>query len=291
MRSYGDGCSSAHALDLIGERWALLIVRDLLFGPKRFTDLRVGLPQGSPNVLSQRLRELEASGIVRRRKLPPPASTMVYELTEWGAQLEPILTGLQRWGAASPSLPQDIPVGCDAAMLALKNVFSSDAAAGFHGVVEVRFGSRDRSCDPRTRRLRCALPRSRGAVGRAPSRGRSPANRAVLHAVPGAGRARVRAVRLLGSMLRQISSGEASRGTIAGLMAREKREPLHTSRRGLRDADFSSWPYSPSPPSASKWRLRARQRCVDPSYEQPLVVPQLEQTKHAPARCMSMPHW
>jgi DNA-binding HxlR family transcriptional regulator len=139
MRSYGDGCSSAHALDLIGERWALLIVRDLLFGPKRFTDLRVGLPQGSPNVLSQRLRELEASGIVRRRKLPPPASTMVYELTEWGAQLEPILTGLQRWGAASPSLPQDIPVGCDAAMLALKNVFSSDAAAGFHGVVEVRF--------------------------------------------------------------------------------------------------------------------------------------------------------
>jgi DNA-binding HxlR family transcriptional regulator len=141
MRSYGDGCSSAHALDLIGERWALLIVRDLLFGPKRFTDLRTGLPQGSPNVLSQRLRELEASGIVRRRKLPPPASAMVYELTEWGAQLEPIVAGLQRWGAASPSLPLDVPVGCDAAMLALKNFFSPAAAAGFHGVIEVRFST------------------------------------------------------------------------------------------------------------------------------------------------------
>ena len=74
MRSYGDGCSSAHALDLVGERWALLIVRDLLFGPKRFTDLHAGLPQGSPNVLTQRLRELEDAGVVRRRRLPPPAS-------------------------------------------------------------------------------------------------------------------------------------------------------------------------------------------------------------------------
>ncbi len=139
MRTYGDGCSSAHALDLIGERWALLIIRDLLFGPKRFTDLRDGLPHGSPNVLTQRLRELEAAGIVRRRKLPPPASSMVYELTEWGAELEPILLGLQRWGAGSPALPHDVPVGCDAAMLALKNAFSAAAAAGVRGVVEVRF--------------------------------------------------------------------------------------------------------------------------------------------------------
>ena len=139
MRTYGDGCSSAHALDLVGERWALLIVRDLLFGPKRFSDLRAGLPQGSPNVLTQRLRELEASGIVRRRRLPPPASAMVYELTEWGAELEPILMGLQRWGAGSPSFPHDVPVGCDAAMLALKNMFSPEAAAGVRAVVEIRF--------------------------------------------------------------------------------------------------------------------------------------------------------
>ncbi|MGH9117203.1 MAG: winged helix-turn-helix transcriptional regulator [Acidimicrobiales bacterium] len=139
MRTYGDGCSSAHALDLVGERWALLIVRDLLFGPKRFTDLRAGLPQSSPNVLTHRLRELESSGVVRRRRLPPPASTTVYELTEWGAELEPILMGLQRWGAGSPSFPHDVAVGCDAAMLALKNGFSPGAAAGFRAVVEVRF--------------------------------------------------------------------------------------------------------------------------------------------------------
>ena len=139
MRTDVDGCSSAHALDLVGERWALLIVRDLLFGPKRFTDLQAGLPQGSPNVLTQRLRELEAAGIVRRRKLPPPAAAMVYELTDWGAQLEPILMGLQRWGAGSPAMSHEVPVGCDAAMLALKNMFSAEAAAAFEAVVEIRF--------------------------------------------------------------------------------------------------------------------------------------------------------
>ena len=141
MRSYGDGCSSAHALDLIGERWALLIVRDLLFGPKRFSDLHAGLAQSSPNVLTQRLRELEDAGIVRRRRLPPPPSANVYELTEWGAQLEPILMGLQRWGAASPSFPHDVPVGCDAAMLALKNTFDPTAARSVRIVAEVRFAT------------------------------------------------------------------------------------------------------------------------------------------------------
>jgi DNA-binding HxlR family transcriptional regulator len=141
MRTYGDGCSSAHALDLVGERWALLIVRDLLFGPKRFSDLAAGLPHGSPNVLTQRLRELETAGVVRRRRLPPPASAMVYELTDWGADLEPILLGLQRWGAASPTLSPDVPVGCDAAMLALKNAFDAAAAGDLDTVIEVRFGA------------------------------------------------------------------------------------------------------------------------------------------------------
>ena len=139
-RSYLDGCSSAHALDLVGDRWALLIVRDLLFGPKRFTDLQAGLPHGSPNVLTQRLRELETAGVVQRRRLPAPASANVYELTDWGAQLEPILIGLQRWGAGSPTLPHDVPVGCDAAMLALKNTFNPAAATGVRIVAEVRFG-------------------------------------------------------------------------------------------------------------------------------------------------------
>ena len=141
MRTYGDGCSSAHALDLVGERWALLIVRDLLFGPKRFTDLHAGLAHGSPNVLTQRLRELEAAGVVRRRRLPPPASANVYELTEWGAELEPILMGLQRWGARSPSFPRDRPAGCDAAMLALKNAFDAAAAQDVSVRAEVRFAT------------------------------------------------------------------------------------------------------------------------------------------------------
>jgi DNA-binding HxlR family transcriptional regulator len=141
MRSYGDGCSSAHALDLVGERWALLIVRDLLLGPKRFTDLHAGLAQGSPNVLTQRLRDLEDAGVVRRRRLPPPASANVYELTDWGAELEPIVMCLQRWGARSPSLPHDVPVGCDAAMLALKNAFDHEAAHDVRIDAEVRFAT------------------------------------------------------------------------------------------------------------------------------------------------------
>ena len=99
MRTYGDGCGIAHALDLVGERWALLVVRELLLGPKRFTDLRDGLPNSSPNVLSQRLRELEQAAIVQRRKLPPPAGSWIYELTDWGRELKPIVISLGSWAA------------------------------------------------------------------------------------------------------------------------------------------------------------------------------------------------
>ena len=98
-RTYGDRCGIARALDVVGERWALLVVRELLLGPKRFTDLRAGLPGLSPDVLSQRLRELEQAGLVRRRKLAPPAGSRVYELTERGLALEPILLELGRWGS------------------------------------------------------------------------------------------------------------------------------------------------------------------------------------------------
>jgi DNA-binding HxlR family transcriptional regulator len=101
-RSYEDGCAAAHALDLVGERWALLVVRELVLGPKRFTDLRTGLPGISPNVLSQRLDELERAGVVRRYRLLPPARSWVYELTAWGRELEPIILQLGRWGARSP---------------------------------------------------------------------------------------------------------------------------------------------------------------------------------------------
>ena len=94
-------CPMAHALSLVGERWALLVVRELLKGPKRYTDLAAGLPGIGTNILATRLRELEAGGVVRKRKLPPPAASTVYELTEYGAGLEEVIHALARWGARS----------------------------------------------------------------------------------------------------------------------------------------------------------------------------------------------
>ena len=139
-RSYDDACAAAHALDLVGERWALLVVRELLLGPKRFTDLRVGLPNASPNVLAQRLRELEAVGVVRRRKLPPPAASRVYELTEWGMELEPVIISLGRWGARSTSRPRDAALGVDSFILSLRTMFDAGAAEGIEATYELRLG-------------------------------------------------------------------------------------------------------------------------------------------------------
>jgi DNA-binding HxlR family transcriptional regulator/putative sterol carrier protein len=140
MRSYGDPCGIARALDLVGERWALLIVRELLLGPKRFTDLRAGVPGASPNVLAQRLRELEQAGLVLRRKLGPPAGVQVYELTARGHDLEPILLELGRWGSRSPSRPA-AELGVDALMLALKTTFDAGAARGLRSSYQLRLGN------------------------------------------------------------------------------------------------------------------------------------------------------
>ncbi|MEU0566659.1 winged helix-turn-helix transcriptional regulator [Nonomuraea sp. NPDC005983] len=139
MRSYDDPCGIARALDHVGERWALLIVRELLLGPKRFTDLRSGLPGASQNVLAQRLRELEESGVVRRRRLPPPAASRVYELTDRGLDLEPVVLALARWGSRAP-LRSDAPLSVDALVLALKSTFDAEAAQGFDARVELRLG-------------------------------------------------------------------------------------------------------------------------------------------------------
>src|SRR3954454_5974447 len=106
-RTYGAACGIARALDILGERWALLVVRELLLGPKRFTDLRAGIPHASPNVLSQRLRDLEDAGVVQRGTLPPPAASRIYELTEWGRGLEDVILALCNLGVRSPSLPRD----------------------------------------------------------------------------------------------------------------------------------------------------------------------------------------
>lgn len=139
-RTYGEGCAAAHALDLVGERWALLVVRELVLGPKRFTDLRRGIPNASPNVLAQRLRELEQAGAVRRRKLPPPAGSRVYELTEWGSELEPVIMQLGRWGARSPSRPRDAGMSIDALILALRTMFDPHAAGDLSASYELRLG-------------------------------------------------------------------------------------------------------------------------------------------------------
>lgn len=137
-RTYGDSCGIARALDLVGERWALLVVRELLLGPKRFTDLRAGLPNLGPDVLTQRLRELEDAGVVARRKLDPPAGAWVYELTERGRELEPIVIALGRWGSLAPFPPGEMRIGVDSTVLALKTLFDVEAARGFDATVELR---------------------------------------------------------------------------------------------------------------------------------------------------------
>jgi DNA-binding HxlR family transcriptional regulator len=137
MRSYGDRCGIARALDLVGERWALLVVRELLLGPKRFTDLRAGLPGVSADILAQRLRELEGAGLVRRASLPPPAASRVYELTERGTGLEPVLLELGRWGSATP-LPDAAVFGPDSVVLGMKSLFAAGRGVELAVVLRLR---------------------------------------------------------------------------------------------------------------------------------------------------------
>jgi len=137
-RTYGDSCGIARALDLVGERWALLVVRELLLGPKRFTDLRSGLASIGPDILTQRLRELSDAGVVARRKLDPPAGTWVYELTDRGRDLEPVVIGLGRWGALAPFPPGGMRIGVDSTVLALKTLFDAAAAKDLDATYELR---------------------------------------------------------------------------------------------------------------------------------------------------------
>ncbi|WP_166984055.1 winged helix-turn-helix transcriptional regulator [Paramicrobacterium fandaimingii] len=125
--SYNDGCAAAHALDLIGERWTLIVVRELLLGPKRFIELQNDILGISPAVLSRRLRDLEARGILTRHALPAPAKVDVYELTDWGHQLESVNTALSMWAVASPTLPWDADMSPDTLVLAMRAHARGDA--------------------------------------------------------------------------------------------------------------------------------------------------------------------
>ena len=138
MRSYRDLCGISRALDVVGERWALLVVRELLLGPKRFADLHRGLPGMSQNVLTQRLRDLEDSGVLARRRALPPAAGLVYDLTQHGRDLEPVLLALGRWGSPlQPGSDSARELSPDALIVALRTTFDPAAAAGLNGIVQL----------------------------------------------------------------------------------------------------------------------------------------------------------
>jgi DNA-binding HxlR family transcriptional regulator len=129
-RSYGDPCGIARALDVVGERWALLVVRELVLGPKRFTDLRAHLPGIATDVLSQRLRQLEQAGVLRPTTLPAPAAGQAYELTDRGRDLEPVLHALGRWGSQEGFEAARHEMTSDAFAVALATVFDREKAHG-----------------------------------------------------------------------------------------------------------------------------------------------------------------
>jgi DNA-binding HxlR family transcriptional regulator len=137
-RRYEDACGAAHALDLLGERWALLVMRELMLGPKRFSDLRADLPGISANVLTQRLEGLEAAGVLARRKLPPPAAAQVYELTPWGYESEPIFQALGRWAARSPEHDPSLPLSAVSLFLSFRTMLDRERSRGLRARVGFR---------------------------------------------------------------------------------------------------------------------------------------------------------
>ncbi len=139
-RRYDDACAAAHGMDLIGERWSMPLIRELLFGPRRFSDLRASLNGISANVLTQRLEGLEAAGVLTRRKLPPPASVQVYELTPWGYQAAPIFAALGRWAVRSPQHDPTRPFSPVSLMLSLRTMLDAHSAKGFEGAIALHIG-------------------------------------------------------------------------------------------------------------------------------------------------------
>jgi DNA-binding HxlR family transcriptional regulator len=155
-RRYDDACGTAHALELIGERWALLVLRELMLGPRRFSDLRTDLPGVSANTLTQRLGELEQRGLVRRRRLPPPASVQVYEATQWGLEAEPIVQALGRWAARSPGHDPTLPISGVSVLLSFRTMISAKRAKGVDARIGFRFGADDYVARIKKGRIRVA---------------------------------------------------------------------------------------------------------------------------------------
>lgn len=140
---YDDACGTAFALELIGERWSLLIVREMMFGPCRFTDLRAGLPGISAKVLTERLEGLERAGIITRGQLPPPASAQVYELTPWGYMADAAIMELGRWAARSPCHDPTLPLSAASLMLSFRTMFDPKLAADDKLTLAFRVGAQE----------------------------------------------------------------------------------------------------------------------------------------------------
>lgn len=142
-RWYDDACGTALALELVGERWALMVVRELMFGPRRFSEIRAALPGLSANVLTQRLEGLEESGILVKRKLPPPANAQVYELTPWGYESEPIFQVMGRWAVRSPEHDPSLGLSAASMMMSLRTMHSPALAKGFKARIGFDMGPGD----------------------------------------------------------------------------------------------------------------------------------------------------
>jgi DNA-binding HxlR family transcriptional regulator len=140
-RTYEDACGMAHALDLLGERWALIVLRELMLGPKRFSELRADIPGISANVLTQRLEGLEETGLLVRRKLAPPSNAQVYELTPWGYEVEPIGQALGRWATRSPLHDPTAPISAVSVLLSFRTMLDAARAEGIDARIGFRFGA------------------------------------------------------------------------------------------------------------------------------------------------------
>lgn len=139
-RRYDDACGLAHALELIGERWAMLVLRELAYGPRRFSELKGDLKGISANVLAQRLTELERRSLVRKTKLAPPASIQVYEATEWGLQVVPLIASLGRWAARSPWHNPTLQMSHVSVVMSLQTLLSPSLAEGIDARIGFQFG-------------------------------------------------------------------------------------------------------------------------------------------------------
>src|SRR3954451_5880703 len=139
-RTYDDACGLAHALELVGERWAMLVLRELAYGPRRFSELKADLQGISANVLTQRLTDLESRGLVRKLRLPPPASVPVYEATEWGLEVIPVIASLGKWAARSPAHDATLAMSHVSVMMSFQTLISPELAIGLDVRIGFRFG-------------------------------------------------------------------------------------------------------------------------------------------------------